>query len=53
MGVTKYILSGVKHLEKIQKLIDMGFDHIYIHQIGPQQEEFFQFYEKHILPELL
>lgn len=54
--VTEKILCSPdpeKHLEKIHKLIDLGFDHIYIHQIGPQQEEFFQFYAKHILPELL
>jgi hypothetical protein len=30
----------------------MGYDHIYVHQIGPKQEEFFQFYERNILPEL-
>jgi coenzyme F420-dependent glucose-6-phosphate dehydrogenase len=38
------------HLEKIQKYIDAGFDHIYIHQVGPDQEGFFQFYTKEILP---
>lgn len=42
-----------KHLEKIQEYADLGFDHIYIHQIGPDQEGFFEFYEKNILPEVL
>ncbi len=42
-----------KHLQEIKKYIERGHDHIYIHQIGTNQEEFFQFYEKHILPELL
>jgi len=54
--VAKDIVCGPdpeKHLQKIQKFIDMGYDHIYIHQIGPHQEEFFQFYEKNILPKLL
>jgi coenzyme F420-dependent glucose-6-phosphate dehydrogenase len=30
----------------------MGYDHIYFHQIGPNQDGFFEFYEKKILPEL-
>lgn len=42
-----------KHLEKIHEYADFGFDHIYVHQIGPDQEGFFEFYEKNILPELL
>jgi G6PDH family F420-dependent oxidoreductase len=39
-----------KHIEKIQKLVDSGFDMIYIHQIGPDQEGFFNFYQQEILP---
>lgn len=39
-----------KHLEKIQKMVDAGFDHVYIHQVGHDQEGFFRFYEKEILP---
>lgn len=38
------------HIEKIQKLVDLGLDQIYIHQIGPDQEGFFKFYQKEILP---
>jgi G6PDH family F420-dependent oxidoreductase len=41
-----------KHLEEIQKMIDAGFENIYVHQIGPNQDGFFQFYQKEILPEL-
>jgi hypothetical protein len=37
-------------LDEIRKFADVGYDHIYIHQIGPNQEEFFKFYEKSILP---
>ncbi len=40
-----------RHLEAIQKFVDAGFDHIYVHQIGPDQEGFFQFYQKQILPD--
>ncbi len=39
-----------EHLKGIQKYIDAGFDHIYVHQVGPDQEGFFNFYEKEILP---
>lgn len=41
-----------RHLENIQKFIDAGYDHVYIHQVGPDQEGFFRFYEQEILPEL-
>ncbi|HWP91180.1 MAG TPA: TIGR03557 family F420-dependent LLM class oxidoreductase [Thermodesulfobacteriota bacterium] len=42
-----------KHISEIEKFIDAGYDHIYIHQIGPNQEGFFQFYERNILTEFL
>lgn len=53
--VAKKIVCGPdpeKHLQEIHKYADMGYDHIYVHQIGPNQEEFFRFYEENILPEL-
>ncbi len=51
--VAKLIVCGndpKKHLAKIQKYAETGFDHIYIHQIGPDQEGFFNFYEEEIFP---
>jgi coenzyme F420-dependent glucose-6-phosphate dehydrogenase len=27
-------------------------DHVYVHQVGPDQEGFFDFYEAKVLPEL-
>jgi G6PDH family F420-dependent oxidoreductase len=39
-----------RHRTGIQEFIDAGFDHVYIHQIGPDQEGFFRFYQKEILP---
>jgi coenzyme F420-dependent glucose-6-phosphate dehydrogenase len=39
-----------KHMEKIQEMVDMNFDMVYIHQIGPDQEGFFNFYQREILP---
>ena len=38
------------HLEQIRSFVDAGFDHVYIHQIGPQQAEFIEFYRKEVLP---
>lgn len=40
-----------QHFAQIRKYAEAGFDHIYIHNIGPDQEGFFQFYEKEILPQ--
>jgi coenzyme F420-dependent glucose-6-phosphate dehydrogenase len=37
------------HRAKIQEFIDAGFTHIYIHQVGPDQEGFFNFYQEKIL----
>jgi coenzyme F420-dependent glucose-6-phosphate dehydrogenase len=41
-----------RHLEAIREYIDAGYDHVYVHQIGPDQEGFFGFYERSVLPEL-
>lgn len=41
-----------RHLELIRKYVDAGFDHVYIHQVGPDQEGFFRFYADEILPRL-
>jgi G6PDH family F420-dependent oxidoreductase len=40
------------HLKKIQPYIDAGFDHVYIHQVGPDQAGFLAFAEKQLLPRL-
>jgi G6PDH family F420-dependent oxidoreductase len=41
-----------KHIEQIQKFADAGFDHIYVHQVGPEQDRFLQFYEREVLPKV-
>jgi G6PDH family F420-dependent oxidoreductase len=40
------------HLAEIRKYADAGFDHVYVHQIGPRQEEFFRFYAAEVIPKL-
>ena len=39
-----------RHLAQIRKYVDVGFDHVYVHQVGPDQEGFMRFYEREILP---
>lgn len=41
------------HIEGIKKFADAGFDHLCIHQIGPGQDAFFEFYRDQVLPKLL
>jgi coenzyme F420-dependent glucose-6-phosphate dehydrogenase len=36
-------------LEKIAEFEDAGFDHVYLHQVGPDQDGFFQFAERELL----
>jgi coenzyme F420-dependent glucose-6-phosphate dehydrogenase len=51
--VTKGIVCGPDpelHLSKIREYFDAGYDYVYVHQVGPDQEGFFRFYEKEILP---
>ena len=37
-----------EHLENIKKFVEAGYDNIWIHQIGPDQDGFFDFYEKEL-----
>jgi G6PDH family F420-dependent oxidoreductase len=34
-----------RHVEAIREFIDAGYDHVYVHQVGPDQEGFVQFWE--------
>ncbi len=40
-----------RHADGIQKFLDAGYDHVYVHQVGPDQDSFFRFYEERVLPE--
>jgi G6PDH family F420-dependent oxidoreductase len=37
-----------RHREGIQKFVDAGFDHVYIHQVGPDQTGFLRFFEREL-----
>lgn len=53
--ITKDIICGPDaqaHIDGVRAYIEAGYDHVYIHQIGPQQEAFIRFYEQEVLPEV-
>jgi coenzyme F420-dependent glucose-6-phosphate dehydrogenase len=39
------------HLEAIEGFAQAGFDHVYVHQVGPDQAGFLDFYANEIVPE--
>ena len=41
-----------RHIENIRQAADAGYDEVYVQQIGSEQEAFFRFYEKEVLPAL-
>ncbi|MFL5770000.1 MAG: TIGR03557 family F420-dependent LLM class oxidoreductase [Chloroflexota bacterium] len=53
--VAKVILCGSdpeQHVAKIREGVDAGYDHIHVYQVGPDQDGFFDFYERQVLPRL-
>jgi G6PDH family F420-dependent oxidoreductase len=36
------------YVKQLQKYLDAGFDHLYIHQVGPDQAGFFKFFEREL-----
>ena len=40
------------HLDAIRAFVDAGYDHVYLHQVGPDQEGFFRFYQREVLPKI-
>jgi coenzyme F420-dependent glucose-6-phosphate dehydrogenase len=39
-----------RHAAAIREFIDAGYDHVFFHQVGPDQEGFLQFAERELLP---
>jgi len=42
--------NPTSYLKAIQTLQENGYDHIYLHQIGPDQEGFFKFFKNELIP---
>jgi coenzyme F420-dependent glucose-6-phosphate dehydrogenase len=40
------------HIEAIREYVEAGYDHVYLHQVGPDQDAFFDLYENQVLPRL-
>jgi G6PDH family F420-dependent oxidoreductase len=39
-----------RHRAAIQQFVDAGFEQVYVHQVGPDQRGFFDFYQRSVLP---
>jgi coenzyme F420-dependent glucose-6-phosphate dehydrogenase len=39
-----------RFVEQIEEYAEAGFDHVYVHQVGPDQESFFRFAHEQLLP---
>jgi hypothetical protein len=39
-----------RHIDAALAYLRAGYDHVYVHQIGPDQEGFFRFYARDVLP---
>jgi coenzyme F420-dependent glucose-6-phosphate dehydrogenase len=53
-GVAESVVCGPdpeRHKEQIREFEAAGYDHVYVHQVGPDQQGFLNFYAREILPE--
>ena len=44
--------SADRHLEAIERFMKAGYDHIILLQVGPDQDSFFDFFERELQPAL-
>jgi coenzyme F420-dependent glucose-6-phosphate dehydrogenase len=52
-AVAEVITCGpdpARHIEAIRRCHDAGYDHVHVYQVGPDQEDFFRFYDREVLP---
>jgi G6PDH family F420-dependent oxidoreductase len=41
-----------EHIRALRSYVDAGYDEVYVAQVGPEQQEFFEAYARDVLPEL-
>ena len=41
-----------EHLDALEEYADAGYDHVCVHQVGPDQAGFMQFYKTQVFPRL-
>lgn len=49
--IAKEVICGPDpepYVKELQKFLNAGYDHLYIHQVGPDQAGFFRFYEREL-----
>ncbi len=46
------ISSERVYLDHIQHYVDLGFDEVYVHNVGRNQEEFVRAYGERVIPKL-
>jgi coenzyme F420-dependent glucose-6-phosphate dehydrogenase len=54
-AVAKDVVCGPdpeRHLEAIRKYARAGYDHVCVHQVGPDQQGFMKFYAREVLPKI-
>ena len=39
-----------RHAQAIRAYVEAGFDEVYVNQIGPDQDDFFTFYQRQLAP---
>ena len=39
-----------RHLSSLREYVDAGYDEVYVQQIGPEQDAFFDAWAEHVLP---
>jgi coenzyme F420-dependent glucose-6-phosphate dehydrogenase len=52
--VARMLLCGAdasQHVKTIRDYAAVGFDHVYVHHVGPNQEGFIRFYQGEVLPQ--
>ena len=44
--------DAARHIAAVQEYVDAGYSEVFVSQIGPDQEGFFEFFSQQVLPEL-
>jgi G6PDH family F420-dependent oxidoreductase len=39
-----------RYVDQLRSYLDAGYDEVYVQQIGPDQDQFFEFWTEHVLP---
>jgi G6PDH family F420-dependent oxidoreductase len=53
--IAKVVLCGPDpkpHIDKIKTYVDAGFTHVYVHQVGHDQEGFLRFFRDEVMPKV-